>query len=714
MYARKVKSVSEFITHQSVKLTRAKKDPKIVIDQISAFDIESSYDQETDESFMYIWQWAIESGSGEVVYQLGRTWAEFIDEADSINSILDDIGADLICYVHNLSYEFAFLCGVIHCEDIFATGSHKILLFKYGHIHFRCSFQLTGTGLNNLTKMWKVEHQKLSGDEFDYNAVRYPWTELTYEQEQYCINDVIGLIESIRALMAYHGDNLLTIPLTKTGYVRRDMKDAFKVEDKKYKQYKAAGDLFKKQRNKCFTYYKRQDLQPDKDLYKILNDAMRGGNTHGNRFYAGKVVRGACGKDRCSSYPDVLINSQFPIKPFKKCGYCSVFDLDKLHAKKVPFVCYAVFHNIRLKDKLNPCPYIPFDKCHNIMAPWLDNGRVLTSSYLEIAITDIDYHIIRDQYIYDDVIITECYTSKYGFLPDCVRKVVFNYYRIKTEYKGVEDKADEYRINKENANSCYGMMATNPVRPQLVFDEATGQFNYDLENYDIDAELQRNKKKAFLPYQWGVWTTAWARYYLQLAIDACGSYFIYTDTDSVKHIQDDEIDKKLAKINVNILRTSIAHNAYAKDIHGKTHYLGVFEPEGNYFKFATLGAKKYIYEDDKGLHIVIAGVNKKVGAKELQEIAEKSNMDPFKLFCQKNITFSEAGGTEAKYYYHDPYVVKREGRDLLITSNVRIKKHEYQLGVSDEYEALLSEDFVKFMARKLIEQDTFDKMLEDI
>ena len=716
MYAYKVSNIVEGIGPDSPKLTRTRKEPHIILDQISTFDIETSYDEETDESYMYIWQWAIESPDHDTaLYMLGRTWDQFRETLNVVNQSLEVLGADLICYVHNLSYEFAFLCGVTHCSEIFATGSHKILLFDIGHIHFRCSYQLTGYSLSQLTKIWKCEHGKLSGEDFDYDAIRYPWTELTPEQEAYCINDVIGLIEALRALMAYHGDDLFSIPLTKTGYVRRDIKTALKQQDTLYKQLKGQDSkVLKDKRKKLFTYWKRMDLAPCKELYKILNDAMRGGNTHGNRFYAGKIVKKAAGKDRCSSYPDVLINCYYPVKSFKKAGFTSWQDLDMLHKKQVPFVVRIAMHNVKMKDKLNPCPYLPFDKCENVITPWLDNGRILSAAYLETAITDIDWHIIRDQYDADDIIVTECWTSKYGMLPECVRDVIFNYYKIKTEYKNVEGREDEYRNAKENANSCYGMMATNPVRPQLKFNELTGDFDYDLDNYDIDSELQRNKKKGFLPYQWGVWTTAWARYFLQLAIDAAGSTFIYTDTDSVKHVQDPDVDKRLAKINRKILATSIKNGAYAKDITGKVHYLGVYEEEGQYERFATLGAKKYIYEDDKGLHIVIAGVNKKVGAEELRRIADQEGVDPFRLFCDKNITFQDAGGTEAKYYYHQPMWVERDGHLLEITANVRIKKHQYVMGISDEYDALLSDDFVKFMARKLIEQDTFDKILEGI
>lgn len=707
MYAYQIHDINELVgeifTGHTVIKSKRRRQPNVIMDRVAAFDIETSYDYLTDESFMYIWQFAVETNKG-IAYMVGRTWEQFGVLLDTINRNLDENGESLVVYVHNLSYEFSYLCGIYHLENIFCTGAHKILFFNIGHIYFRCSYQLTNTGLGKLTDQWKVEHGKLSGSEFNYDKTRYPWTPLTDREVKYCINDVIGLIEVIRAIMAYYKDNLLTIPLTKTGYVRRDIKTVFAGIDKEYRGI-PKGD---KARGRLFHLYKRMDLQPDAALYQILNDAFRGGNTHANRYYAGKIINNVDSDDRCSSYPDVLVNSMFPIRPFKKFGMCSEKNLDTLHAKKVPFIVRVALRDVKLKDQFDPCPYLAYDKCQGVSAPWIDNGRILAAGYLETAITDVDYHILKAHYKWSDLIVFECYTSKYGLLPDPVRNVIMDYYRKKTEYKGLEDKEDEYRAAKENVNSCYGMMATNPVRPELVFDDNTGLFMFDLENFDIDKALYQNKRKAFLPYQWGIWCTAWARYYLQLAIDICGNKFVYTDTDSVKHVHDDRITKELEELNRKIFNVSNRHKAYATDIHGITHYLGVFENDGRYKRFATLGAKKYIYEDDTGIHITIAGVNKKIGAREITKIAEQVGRDPFDLFIEKELTFKEAGGTEITYYYHEPYTVIREGQELTITSNARIKNHEYTLGISDQYEELLNDDFIQFMARKLIEQGTYD------
>ena len=47
-------------------------------------------------------------------------------------------------------------------------------------------------------------------------------------------------------------------------------------------------------------------------------------------------------------------------------------------------------------------------------------------------------------------------------------------------------------------------------------------------------EIEKALKGAAFPYQWGVYTTAYARKQLQDAIKLCGDKIIYCDTDSMK------------------------------------------------------------------------------------------------------------------------------------------------------------------------------------
>lgn len=95
-----------------------------------------------------------------------------------------------------------------------------------------------------------------------------------------------------------------------------------------------------------------------------------------------------------------------------------------------------------------------------------------------------------------------------------------------------------------------------------------------------------------------------------------GDGFVYCDTDSIKYVG--EID--WAVYNAEREESSIRSGAFANDPKGVTHYMGVYEFEGVYSEFATMGAKKYCYrhESDGPIEVTIAGVDKREGGPELE------------------------------------------------------------------------------------------------
>ena len=108
--------------------------------------------------------------------------------------------------------------------------------------------------------------------------------------------------------------------------------------------------------------------------------------------------------------------------------------------------------------------------------------------------------------------------------------------------------------------------------------------------------------------------------------------------------------------------------------------MGVYEDDGLYKRFKTMGAKKYAYEDEDGsLHITIAGVNKKEGAAELGCL---ENM-------KEGFTFVKAGGTESVYNDNIAMITESDGRIIHITDNVVIRPSTYTLGLTAEYAAIL-------------------------
>ena len=629
-------------------------------DIIITFDIETSLIPFTDHSHMYIWQMQV----GNIGTVFGRTWEEF---ARFCAELILDMSENqyIVIYVHNLSFEFQFLAGIYNFTmgEVFAVKSRKVIKCEmYEHIEFRCSYALTNMSLEEFTKKMKVEHVKKPGEDIDYKVYRTSTTPLDDKALQYCQNDVLGLYEALTVQLNNDGDNLYTVPMTSTGYVRRETKQALRLVNHHYI------------RNQIVPY----------EIYVLLREAFRGGNTHANRFYSGQILHDVKSYDRASSYPDVQCNQLFPIAEFKR-GRDSIKYVLTLIEKNRPFICRVAFDNIRLTDKFWPIPYLSKDKSRNIKGGLFDNGRILSADHAETTVTDVDLKILFDEYSFDNVYVSDVYYSRYGKLPPAYIHNIEKYFRGKTSLKGTDDDYN-YMKSKNLLNSIYGMSAQDPVKQSILYDAG----NFRLDTVPNEELYNKYMKKAFQPYQWGVWTTAHARKALEDGIKIAGHNCIYVDTDSVKFIGDADF----SEFNKNAISLSKQSHAFADDIKGKTHYMGVYEQEQTYERFKTLGAKKYVYEYADGeVHCTIAGVNKKLGGQELMNVSRETGKDPLQLFTD-GFVFRMAGGNEVIYndFPADEEIeLHVNGKKEAITRNESIIESEYTVGITDEYAALLAE-----------------------
>lgn len=635
------------------------------LDIVTAFDIETSKvitgqkcnkytkkNEDVYQAFMYIWAWQF----GEKYTVIGRTWKEFIKFAKDLGVYVDS-GVQLVVFVHNLSYEFQFLRGIYNFEpdEVFALRKRKVLKCNmYGFIECRCSYIHANMSLEVYTNKMNAKHAKLSGEDFDYNVVRYPWTVLTPKQMDYVVHDVLGLVEAIHIEMEHDCDNLYKFPLTSTGYVRRDVKKAM--------------------RTVSHTFVRNQ--LADFRIYKMLREAFRGGNTHANRYYSNKILKNVKSADIKSSYPGELCNSLFPISQFIHVGGQKFDDLMRLiHVRKKAVLMRVSITKPRLKDKYFGCPYIPRSKSRNIRVGVYDNGRVLSADYLETTFTDIDFKIFLSQYDFDDFVAMEVAHARYGKLPPALVSETIKYFKLKTNLKDVEGQELHYMKSKNKLNAFFGMMVQDPIKQSILFEDN----DFEEQEEDEEGLLLKHNRSAFLAYQWGVWDTAHSRERLEEGIRLAGDGFIYCDTDSVKYIG--EIDWNA--YNANRQKIALQNGAYATDPKGNVHYMGTFEEEGGYEDFATLGAKKYCFVKNGKTYTTIAGVTKRKGGSELDEHGGIKAFKP-------GFIFSKAGGTEA--VYNDTPDVKEltfEGKTIPITSNIVIKDSTYTLGMTAEYQKLL-------------------------
>ena len=690
----------------------SKKSDYTYVDIICAFDIETSliktgehrtggarsgHTVEDYQAVMYIWQMQL----GLDVTLVGRTWDEFLNTMRDIAGALS-AGRRIVFFVHNLAYEFQFLRDqrilgdVLDESSVFCVKPRtpvKFLCFD-GKVEFRCSYIHSNMSLDEFTDKLHVEHRKLSGDEFDYSKLRYSWTPLTDRELEYCVNDVRGLVECLYTECDVDHDNLYTLPLTSTGYVRRDIKRVI--------QELPHGYIHKQ--------------LPDYPTYKMLREAFRGGNTHASRFVTGRRFdRPIKCMDFSSSYPNVLLNAKFPITPFREIreGMQDINDIIKLMKKGRAVLARVALWHVKLRDQFWPVPYLTKDKSRNIVNADYDNGRIISADYLETTITDVDLMILLDEYDFTAEIIEARFAS-YGYIPDQIREVIREYFcrktALKLDEKNIIDYTDDiintlvqYTKSKNKLNACYGMTAQCPVKLEecyqngdyivgLHYKDPEGNRHFlseeqaEVDCIDIYSMAHaENIEKSIMPYQWGVWVTAWAREHLEQAIRICWRSFLYCDTDSVYFYGDPDF----TAYNQAAQESSRKNGAYADDREGVTHYMGVMELDKQITSFITYGAKKYAYIDKKGFHITIAGVNKKKGAAELEAYAAEHGLKDGIDALTEDFVFSDAGGTES-VYNDSPTWLTIDGNQIYVPSNVAIKPSTYKVGISDDYSQLLA------------------------
>lgn len=630
------------------------------IDCICAFDIETSVLPHVrdcagnvgPQAIMYIWMFQ----AGPHFTIIGRTWEDYAELCRKITARADELDAMLVVWDHNLSYEFQFLSGVQTPGQVFATKKRKVLRAEFGRMEYRCSYLQTNMSLDAFTHKMGVAHGKLSG-QLDYSKIRYPWTALSDQELAYCVNDVRGLVEAISAEMESDGDTLYTIPMTSTGYVRRDCKRAM------------------------YPLKKRTDsLQPDAELYKLLRDAFWGGDTHANRYYAGMVLEDVHSVDMASAYPAVQLTEYFPTTRF----FHERASLDRLRLNlrmRRAVVCRVVFYDLEITDQHWGFPYLPRSKCVYITGGVYDNGRVLQCLECVAAMTDIDLKIMRREYRWSGMRVLDLWSAHYGKLPKKLTDVVYKYYEAKTSLKGVSGQELYYMKSKNKLNSVYGMTAQKPVRDDVAYTETGEWLTTPVSDDDLQQALDENRRSLFLPYQWAVWTTAHTRKRLRYALNAAGEHAVYCDTDSVKYVGDIDLDA----LNGELMQLAKAAGAYATDPKGRVHYMGVFEQERDYAEFKTWGAKKYATTYSKGGKITttIAGVSKQKGGMELML------WGGFKAF-RPGFRFCLAGGSDLVYNDNpDCPPLAIDGHALEITKNVAILDGDYTLGLTAEYARLL-------------------------
>jgi len=668
-----------------IKFYKHKKDH--VLNISCAFDIESSscVIDTQKVAFMYEWSFCI---GGYVI--IGRKWEEF---HNMLNDIIEYYNLDehtiIPIYVHNLAFDFQFLRKRFMWATVFSLHERKPIKARtLDGIEFRCSYLLSGYSLEKLSDQLLVYRiHKLKGD-LDYSKIRGSSTPLTERELQYCINDVLVVFAYIQEKIEKLG-NITKITLTKTGVVREYCRDECFYENGKHSKSKKFIEYHK--------LMKKLTLKPEE--YVQCKDAFSGGFTHANAIYTDVVIPNVSSYDFTSSYPYVMVSEKFPMS---KPKLYKIKDYDDFIDKLTIYCCLFELELFDVESTFISENYIAKAHCTELEEPVCNNGRIVKAKHLCVTITERDYFIIYKAYKWEDSNVKNFRIMIKDYLPTDFVKSILKLYHDKTTLKGIKGKENEYLVSKENLNSCYGMSVTDICRDEIIYDDIWSKEKPDLSN----AIAKYNKSiKRFLYYPWGVWVTAYARSNLWSGIFEFGEDYIYSDTDSIKVINTEKHKKYFDEYNNNVilkLKNAMKYHGIPfemtcpKNNEGVRKQLGVWDYEGTYDHFKTLGAKRYMVEEpdalvlDNGkkynISITVAGVNKNSAVPYLVEKFK----NPFTAFTENLVIPKEHTGKLTHTYIDEPQsgtLTDYLGNEFTFEeySSIHLEPAEYSLSMTQDY-----------------------------
>lgn len=576
------------------------------VEHLASFDIETSSYMDEGEKRAVVYSYAL--AIDDTIYH-ARSADEFFPLLERIAADMElSLDRRLVVYVHNLAYEWQFIKHYMAWESAFAISSDRRIVRAVSTlgIEFRCSYVLTNKPLAAVGK--DVGVQKMVGD-IDHTLIRNSITPLSDEEMGYIDNDVRILIEFERQALAQEGGSieqaLRSIPITKTGYVRRRMRKAA-LADPAYEQLIS-------------------ELTLTEETYTLARHSFQGGYTHANSTVMGQEMGDTVAVDLASSYPSSMLQFTYPMSSFHSVAHeFTAEELDKCIGHIHFFVTFVVYDAV----SRYPFPYISLSKAISISDPFVDNGRVYSAANMTLTMTDVDWQIFRRCYDVESIEIVDVMMAPADYLPAAITDPIVTMYGDKTALKGVAGQEVNYRSAKEDINGVYGSVAMDPVRTDFEFNAEDSEFVATIPTTEDALSKHNNSRSRYLFYPWAAWVTAYSRYVLLMTmydlIDA-GVTVMYCDTDSIYHKPSPKAQGIIDRVNGEVRERLSAAMHYRwfyatdeevedalapKDIKGVRHHIGLFEVDGHYDNFKTLGAKRYAVMKGDQFKITVAGLSK--------------------------------------------------------------------------------------------------------
>ena len=617
----------------------------------------------------WIYQWAVKI---KKTYIYGRTPSEFIEflikTAERYQLRADK---KLILYIHNASYDLQYLKHYIRGYDpkaeFFVINAHSIIICDVLGFRILCSYKLTNLSLAALAKNYASTYDKAVG-EIDYDVIRYQDSELDPNTDwYYMFSDVAAQEDGIRGYLKAMGYKYaFEAPFTSTGFVRTSCRKASR-KDESWRNEFTTSAL-------------------NLEQYNLCRWAFMGGVCIASFLHSGQTIRSdkLRHKDFTSSYPARQMLDYFP--EGAPSWYGDIEDREELEEVLNTYCCIfeLTLYNAHIKEGVT-APCIPSSKCIGLYEPVRLNGKVVHARQLTIAVTEIDFKWIKKQYTADDMKIDKMLIFKRGKMPEWLKEEVFSYFKNKCTLKGVNDLL--YAKSKSFLNSIYGMTATSILRDEFVLDEDCVFVHKEYEDPLKENEKQLRKYyhsyNSFMPYQYAVYTTAWARNALYEMIEAAGyENFLYCDTDSVFYIETPDNAEKMQNFQKYCRDRALSAGAYVDN-----KFLGEPTDEPPLRAFRALHAKCYAMEElnedtnEYELKVVIAGIPKKSIKWINGEPVLKTNAEELESIdnLQDGFIFKHNGGTRCVYNETPPELRDINGHLTEIASSAIIDTIEKEI-----------------------------------
>lgn len=618
-----------------------------------SFDIETTNEPNTQTAYMYIWQMGI---SGKAYF--GRTWESFFQALEMLRNRLT---GTLIIAVHNLSFEAQFLLPRLQkaglLQEVFAKAEREPLyILLKNDIKFIDTMALSNMSLAALASNY-CQTQKLVGD-LNYSKMRNSNTPLTDEEKAYCANDVIILCEYMQKLHERFTKQGEKIPLTSTGIVRRALQKS--VSSKEFKSVRA----------------RTKTLYPESaEAYNFtMRYLFRGGFCHAQTAICGEIISDVKSHDLKSAYPAEMAHRKYPMTPFITEEPEKFENVIKWKAcifvAKFRNITATTAHVIESRHKII-----------NFVNGEFENGRLFHADEMTVFLTDVDYSIYKMFYKWDEMEILQLKTALKQPLPKYLLYCLFKAYEKKETvgklYKAnpTDELRAAYMDSKAQLNSFYGMCVS-----RLNLDE----FVYDENGWNVQPGDSYEKciSTSLLSPYWGIYITAYTRLTICTAIYHLGDEALYSDTDSIKNVYNGNY---FDKFNDEIIETNrLMCKKYELDF-DVFKKLGIFDFEGTYKRFKTLGAKRYLTEEpDKSGNLICSATVAGLPKRTFREFAEKVGNDvAFDKFT--NSMFFDISGKNAHKYTDSPVSAIIDGERMEELSCCYIYSVSFKLSLETSF-----------------------------